>query len=78
MEMIMSTIALRAAGLVASAVEPKSGKSLVQRLLEARENEARRRVVSYLAAMDDGRLQGLGFTPDDIAALRAGRMPPGR
>jgi len=74
----MSTIALRAAGVIASAVEAEPGKSLIRRLLEARENEARRRVLGYLAAMDDGRLQGLGFSADDIAALRAGRMPPGR
>jgi hypothetical protein len=78
MEMIMTTIALRAAGLIASAVEHEPGKSLIQRLLEARENEARRRVVGYLAATDDGRLAGLGFTPDDIATLRAGRMPTRR
>ena len=68
----MSTLAVRAAGVLASAVEPQSGLSFVDRLLAARENEARRRVVTYLAAMDDARLQGLGFTPDDIAALRRG------
>ena len=68
----MSTLALRAAGLFASAVEPKPGLSFVERLLAARENEARRRVVTHLAAMDDARLQGLGFTADDISALRRG------
>lgn len=70
----MSTLALRAAGVIASAVEPKPGSSLVQRLLAAREDQAKRRVVSYLAAMDDARLAGLGFTPDDVKALRAGEL----
>ncbi len=70
----MSTLALRAAGLIASAVEPKSGTSLVKRLLAAREDQARRRVLSYLAAMDDARLAGFGFTPDDIRTLRAGEL----
>jgi uncharacterized protein YjiS (DUF1127 family) len=68
----MSTLALRAAGVLASAVESQPGLSFVGRLLAARENEARRRVVNYLAAMDDARLQDLGFTADDIGALRRG------
>jgi hypothetical protein len=72
MEMDMSTLALRAAGLFASAVEPQPGLSFADRLLAARENEARRRVVSHLAAMDDARLQGLGFSAHDIGALRRG------
>jgi hypothetical protein len=72
METIMSTLAVRAAGLFASAVEPQPRLSFVDRLLAARENEAKRRVVNYLAAMDDARLQGLGFTADDIGALRRG------
>jgi uncharacterized protein YjiS (DUF1127 family) len=71
---MMSTLALRAAGTFASAVEPKPGSSLVKRLLAARENQAKRRVVGHLAAMDDARLAGLGFTPDDIFALRAGEL----
>jgi hypothetical protein len=74
MEMTMSTLALRAAGVIASAVEPKSGTSLVQRLLTAREHRAKRRVLSYLAAMDDARLAGFDFAPDDILALRAGEL----
>ena len=69
----MSILALRAAGVLASAVEPQAGSSFVKRLLAARENEARRRVVNYLAAMDDARLEGLGFLADDIGALRRGQ-----
>ncbi len=68
----MSTLALRAAGVIASAVQPRPGQSFFQRLIAARENEAKRRVVGYLAAIDDARLEGLGFGPDDIKALRAG------
>jgi hypothetical protein len=74
MEMIMSTLALRAAGVIASAVEPKPGLSFVTRLLAAREDQAKRRVLGYLAAMDNARLAGLGFTADDIRALRAGEL----
>jgi len=72
----MSTLALRAAGAIASAVEPKPGWSLVERLLAAREGQAKRRVLSYLAAMDDARLHGLGFAADNISALRSDlRLP---
>jgi len=73
----MSALALRAAGVIASAAEPKPGLSFVGRFLEARENQAKRRVRDYLAAMDDTRLRDLGFADDDIRALRAGvlRLP---
>ena len=71
----MSTLALRAAGVIASAVEPSRSQSLVQRLHRGRaRTQAKRRVVGYLAAMDDARLAGLGFTADDIRALRAGEL----
>jgi hypothetical protein len=73
MEMIMSTLAIRGAGALASAVEPRPGLSFVGRLLAAREDAAKQRVVAHLAAMDDARLQGLGFSADDIAALRSGK-----
>ena len=70
----MSTLALRAAGIIASAVEPEPQLSFVQRLLLAREQQAKQRVIGHLAAMDDDRLHGLGFSGDDIAALRAGEL----
>ena len=70
----MSTLALRAAGLIASAVEAKPGSSFLQRFLAARENQAKRRVREYLAAMDDAPLIGLGFTIEDIRALRSGEL----
>jgi hypothetical protein len=77
MEMIMSTLAVRAAGALASAVEPRPGLTFIGWLLAAREDAAKRRVVAHLAAMDDARLQGLGFNADDIAALHSGeyRLP---
>lgn len=70
----MSTLALRAAGIIASAVQAKSGSSLVERFLTARENQAKQHVRKHLAAMDDAWLVGLGFTNDDIRALRFGEL----
>jgi hypothetical protein len=73
----MSTLAIRAAGVLASAVQAGDRPGLVQRLLAARENQPKRHVIARLAAMDDARLKGLGFSADDISALRAGgfRLP---
>ena len=45
----MSTLALGLADALASAAEPKPKPSLFQRLIAAREDQARRRVLSYLA-----------------------------
>jgi len=70
----MSTLALRAAGAIASAVEPKPGSSFVERLLASREERAKRRVVGLLAALDDPRLRGLGFIDSNVAALRKGEL----
>ncbi len=71
----MSTLAVGAAGALASAVEAAGGRTgPVQRLLAAREARARRLVLAQLAAMDDVRLEGLGFSDDDIVALRAGEL----
>jgi hypothetical protein len=70
----MNTLAIRAGGVIASSVQSRPGQSFFQRLIAARENEAKRRVVGYLAAMDDARLEGIGFTADDIKALRSGQM----
>src|SRR5262245_36207317 len=76
-EQIMSTLALRAAGLFASAVKPQAGSSFIERFLAAHDDRAKRRVAGMLAAMDDARLAGLGFSAEDMAALRAGehRLP---
>lgn len=68
----MSTLALDAAGAIASAVEKPP--SLVARLTAAREAQAKHRVHDFLSTMDDARLHGLGFGTDDIAALRSGKL----
>jgi len=79
MEMIMSTLALASADAVVSAVEPRSTRSLFQRLLEAREQQVLRRIHAFLAAQPDERLQELGYTAGDIEAIRQGRpMWPSR
>ena len=44
--------------------------SLVRRLVEARDDPAKRRVRTWLKAIDDERLSGFGLTPEDIADLR--------
>jgi uncharacterized protein YjiS (DUF1127 family) len=69
----MSTIAMSPANASALAA-PKRRSSLVQRLIKWREEAARQRIRAYLAAMDDARLAGLGFTADDIQALRRGEF----
>jgi hypothetical protein len=75
METIMSTLALL--GTVAAApletskpAEPRL--DFFRRLLEAREARARQHCQRYLAEQSDGRLRTLGFSPDDIEALRNG------
>lgn len=70
----MSTLALGPVDAVASADPPGTLSRLVKRLLEAREDKAKRSVLGHLAAMDDARLAGLGFTAEDIQALRAGEL----
>lgn len=70
----MTTLALGLADALASAAEPKPKSGLFKHLIAARENQARRRAVSYLAWMDDERLKGLGFTAEDIEALRTGEL----
>jgi hypothetical protein len=75
----MSTLALlgTAAAVPLGERQTKSRPSLFKRLLAAREAEARRRTRSYLAGQSSERLAALGFTADDLAALRKGesRLP---
>jgi len=72
-EMIMSTLALASADAAIAAIEPKAKPSLFQRLLEAREKQALRRIHAFLAAQGDERPQDLGYTAADIEAIRHGR-----
>lgn len=73
----MSTLALWSADAVSPATETTPRPSLFARLIKAREREATRRIHSFLITQSDERLRELGYTSDDIAALRAGeiRMP---
>lgn len=74
MELNMS--ATTTAGLCvpeASRVRSKAG--LFKRIIEARMRRAEIRVGEHLSQMSDGRLHGLGFSPRQIAELRAtGRL----
>jgi len=72
----MSTLALGLADALASAAQPKPKPKpgLFQRLIAAREDQAKRRVLGYLTAMDDRQLTSLGFAAEDIQALRNGEL----
>ncbi len=72
--MIMSTIALWSPGTATSGVATKSKPSLFGRLVKAREKEAMRRIHTFLITQSDARLQDLGYTAEEIAELRAGRI----
>jgi hypothetical protein len=54
---------------------PKAGSSLVRRLVQAKDDPAKQRVRAQLSAVDDERLFCLGFTSEDIAALRGTASP---
>jgi hypothetical protein len=56
------------AAVPVAATPPES--SFVRRLLETREDPAKARVLAWLLSIDDARLLGFGFTPEDIALLR--------
>ena len=49
---------------------PVSTVSFARRLLETRGDPDSARVVAWLLEVDDTRLLGFGFTPEDIALLR--------
>ena len=51
---------------------PKTGASLVRRLVCARDDPGKERIRMWLIELDDAQLQsGLGLTVEDIAVLRA-------
>jgi hypothetical protein len=70
MEMIMSTISLTAGEAAALPAERSARPSLLRRLIEARERQARRIVAYHLATQSDERLLALGLTAGEIQALR--------
>jgi hypothetical protein len=62
---------VRAQGMAASPARIlRAGSSLVRRLVEVRDDPAKRRVRAWLKAVDDERLSGFGLTPEDMADLR--------
>ena len=50
---------------------PAAQSSFVRRLLQARDDAAKRRVRAWLLEIEDERLLRFGLTPEDIAILRA-------
>jgi uncharacterized protein YjiS (DUF1127 family) len=50
---------------------PVAQSSFVRRLLQARDDAAKRRVRAWLLEIDDDRLLGFGLSREDIALLRA-------
>ena len=53
-----------------------SSRGWWRRLLAARETQARRHLLAYLAHQSDERLAALGFAADAIEAVRQGRWQP--
>ena len=49
---------------------PVTKSSFVHRLLQTRDDAAKRRVRAWLLEIDDDRLLGFGLTQEDIALLR--------
>jgi hypothetical protein len=49
---------------------PVPRSPFVRRLLRARNNPVKARVLAWLLETDDARLLGFGLTPEDIALLR--------
>jgi hypothetical protein len=62
---------------VQPARRPITGSSLVQSLVRATGDPAKRRIRAWLGAIDDKRFVGLGLTSEDIAALRGAANPSG-
>jgi len=52
---------------------PLSQSSFVRRLLLARDDAVKQRVLGWLMEMDDARLRGFGLSIADITMLRASR-----
>ena len=48
----------------------KSGSSLVRRVVQARDDPAKRRIRAWLRELDDEQLSSIGLTREDINVLR--------
>jgi len=73
----MSTLTLHNSGVsgTASVEERRPGfwRSLFKALIAARQAEADLRIRGYVAGLSDQGLADLGFSPDEIRELHAGR-----
>ena len=70
----MSTLAWELAGDVAPADESEAKPGFWSRFIARRQAQANRTVCAHLAVLSDAHLTGLGFSADDIRALRAGEL----
>ena len=70
----MSTLTIPLGNIAPSAAAAPASPGLFARLIQGRETRARREIVSYLMSQSDDRLAGLGFSSDDIRALREGNL----
>jgi hypothetical protein len=72
MELIMSTLVIWPAEIAGSG-EPRRQSSFLQRLIQARESQARRYLKSHLGVLTgltEGRLRDLGFDTEEIKFIR--------
>ena len=74
----MSTLAWELAGDNAPADETEAKPGFWSRFIAWHQAQAERAICRHLAAMGDVQLTELGYSKDDIRALRAGelRLPP--
>lgn len=70
----MSTLAWGLADEIAPADQSEAKPGFWSRFVARRQAQANRTVCAHLAAMGDERLTELGFSADDIRALRTGEL----
>ena len=70
----MSTLAWELADDIAPADQSEAKPGFWSRFIELRQAQANRAICAHLAAMGDEHLTELGFSADDIRALRAGEL----
>jgi hypothetical protein len=70
----MSTLALWSTDTAAPAVQPNVRPGLFQSLIEARERGVRRDIQAFLNWQSDEGLNELGYTAEEIEAIRQGRL----
>ncbi len=70
----MSTLAWGLADDIAPADQSEAKPGFWSRFIESRQTQANRAICAHLAAMGDAHLAELGFSADDIRALRADEL----